>query len=218
MTEPPTPQDQTPPVADGPDDTGPAIDRPAEGHTPATPPPSPEAPPPPHEVPPPPGAATPPPGSRVPPPPGSHVPPPPGAYPPPGNYPPPGAYGPQPGPPPPGYASSEDRTWVLVAHFGGAAGMLVLGAVGGWIAPLIALVAQGNRSPQVRAHALAALNFQLLLSIVGAVGWITACLFVGWFFLAAALLLGVVVGLIAGVAANEGRFYQYPLSNLQLVR
>ena len=49
-------------------------------------------------------------------------------------------------PPPPGYANSEEKTWALVAHFGGAAGMFVLGAVFGWVAPLIALLAKGNQS------------------------------------------------------------------------
>src|SRR5438477_9051853 len=57
----------------------------------------------------------------IPPPTQGYNPPPPGGYPPPG-----GGYAPGPaGPPPPGYASSEDKTWALVAHFGGAAGMLV---------------------------------------------------------------------------------------------
>ena len=96
--------------------------------------------------------------------------------------------------------------------------MLLLGAVGGWIAPLIALTVQGTRSPTVRAHAVAALNFQLVLSIVGLIGWVTACVWVGWLFLVAAWLLGVIVGIIAGVNANDGKFYQYPFSSLQLIK
>src|SRR5258706_44006 len=59
----------------------------------------------------------------------------------------------------------------LVAHFGGAVGMLVTGGVGGWVAPLIVLLAKGNQSPTVRAHAVNALNFQLLWSIVGVLVW-----------------------------------------------
>ena len=175
------------------------------GHQPQPPPPGHGGP---YQQPPPAGSA-PPPGYGVPPgnpgygpPPGSG----PQGYPPPG-YPPPPGYRPA---PPPGYASSEDKTWVLVAHFGGAAGMFILGGVGGWIAPLIALLGQGNRSPQVRAHAVAALNFQLLLSIIGAVGWITACFVVGFVILAVSSLLGIIFGIIAGVRANEGQFYQYP--------
>src|SRR5262245_20339273 len=66
------------------------------------------------------------------------------------------------GAPIPGYANSDEKTWALVAHFGGAAGAFLGAGGGGWIAPLIALVVKGNESPTVRAHAVAALNFQLL--------------------------------------------------------
>jgi uncharacterized protein len=148
------------------------------------------------------------PGPGVPPPP----PPQPGSYPPPGAYPPPG-----PVPPPPGYASSEDKTWVLVAHFGGAAAMFVSAGTGGWIPPLIAMLVQGQKSPQVRAHAVGALNFQLLLSIIGVIGWITACFVLGFIIWPIATLLGVIFGIIAGMRANEGQFYQYPF-NISIVK
>ncbi len=45
-------------------------------------------------------------------------------------------------PPPPGYANSDEKTWALVAHFGGAAGNLFCGFLG-FVAPLIALLAKG---------------------------------------------------------------------------
>jgi uncharacterized Tic20 family protein len=114
--------------------------------------------------------------------------------------------------PPPGYQSSEDKTWALVAHFGGAAGALIGAGVAGWIAPLIALLARGNQSPVVRAHAVAALNFQLTWTIVGVVGWIFTCIIIGFFGVIAAMLIGVIFGIVAGVKANEGGFYSYPLS------
>jgi len=121
--------------------------------------------------------------------------------------------------PPPGYANAEEKTWALVAHFGGAAGMLFLGGWLGWVAPLIAILAKGNQSPTVRAHAVAAFNFQLLWSIIGAVGYIIG--FCGSFliiplvfFLAPMVswLLGTIFGIVAGVKANEGQLYRYPLS------
>lgn len=139
-------------------------------------------------------------------------PPPPPAYSDPSGYPPPGFPPPGPAVAPAGYASSDDKTWALIAHFGGAAGMLVGGAALGWVAPLIALVSKGNQSPTVRAHAVAALNFQILWSIVGAVGYITLCLLIGIAILPIAGLMGVIFGIIAGVKANEGQLYKYPAS------
>jgi uncharacterized Tic20 family protein len=111
-----------------------------------------------------------------------------------------------------GYANSDEKTFALIAHFGGAAGMFVLFGVGGFIGPLIAYLAKGQQSPTVRAHAIAALNFQLLWSVVGVVGWLTACLFIGWLILLVAGVIGIIFGVIAGLKANEGQLYKYPMS------
>jgi uncharacterized Tic20 family protein len=90
--------------------------------------------------------------------------------------------------------------------------MLVGVGVLGWVAPLIALLVKGPQSPTVRQHAVAALNFQLLWSIVGVVGWILACIIIGFFIWAAAMIIGIVFAIIAGLKANEGQFYKYPMS------
>jgi uncharacterized Tic20 family protein len=132
---------------------------------------------------------------------------------PPGGYPPgygaaPGAYGAAPA----GYANSEDKTWALVAHFGGALGAFIGGGAGGWIAPLVALLARGNQSPAVRAHAVAALNFQVLWSIIAVVGYALMCILVGFIIVPIAWLVATIIGVIAGVKANEGQLYRYPMS------
>jgi uncharacterized Tic20 family protein len=87
----------------------------------------------------------------------------------------------------------------------------------GWVAPLIALTTKGNQSPTVRAHAVAALNFQLTWTIVAAVGAITLCVLIGWIILPGAWLVGTILGIVGGVRANEGQLYRYPLS-LRLVK
>jgi uncharacterized Tic20 family protein len=90
---------------------------------------------------------------------------------------------------------------------------MFLGAgTAGWLAPLIALLVRGNQSPAVRAHAVNALNFQLLWSIIGVVGWILACILIGFVAVAAAAILGIIFGIIAGLRANEGQLYRYPMS------
>jgi uncharacterized Tic20 family protein len=121
------------------------------------------------------------------------------------------------GAPTPGYANSDEKTWALVAHFGGAAGALIGLGTGGWIGPLVALVAKGNESPTVRANAVAALNFQLLCSIVAIVGWITTCLLIGFIIWPIAMIAGILFGVLGGIKANEGQFYKYPF-NINIVK
>jgi uncharacterized Tic20 family protein len=152
-------------------------------------------------------------GPTVPAQPGPTPPPPPGpTYPPQGGFPPPG-----PSVAPPGYASTDDKTWALLSHFGGAAGMFVGGGTLGWVVPLIIMLAKGEQSPTVRAHAVAALNFQLLWSIIAAVGYITLCIVIGFVIVPVAWLMGVIFGIIAGVRANDGQLFRYPAS-IQMIK
>jgi uncharacterized protein len=123
------------------------------------------------------------------------------------------------GAPPPGYANSDEKTWALIAHFGGAAGVLLLGW-GGFIAPLIAMVSKTD-SPTVRAHAVRALNFQLTwLGISVALTLALCCLTVatlgvggvGFVLLGVPYVIAIVFGIIGGVRAVDGHLYQYPMS------
>ncbi|WP_239314075.1 DUF4870 domain-containing protein [Plantactinospora mayteni] len=161
------------------------------------------------------GGGYPPPGGGYPP--AGGYPPPGGGYPPPGGQPPggyPGAgYPPQGGypgtpygaPAPSGYANSDEKTWALIAHFGG----IVLG----FIAPLVAMLAKGNESPTVRAHAVEALNFQITWGIILIVSSIIgACTIVLFFLPFVAWVVVLIFSIIAGMKANEGVLYRYPMS------
>ena len=176
-----------------------------------TPPPSYGTPPPTYGTPPPPDYGTPPPAYGNPPPTSGA-----GGYgPPPGTpYGPPGAYGQQPGGyPPGGYApGGDDKTWILVAHFGGAAGAFLGGGCSGWIAPLVALLVKGNQSPAVRAEAVKALNFQILWSIIAIVGWVLTCALIGFIIGPVAWAVGTIFGIVAGVKANNNEPYNYPMT------
>lgn len=116
-------------------------------------------------------------------------------------------------PPQPGYApSADDKTWVLITHFGGAAGSFVSTGVLGWVVPLIAMLAKGNQSPVVRAEAVKALNFQLLWSLVAFIGWLTFCIGIGIVIFLGAMVISIVFGVIAGVKASNNEPYNYPLT------
>jgi uncharacterized Tic20 family protein len=121
-------------------------------------------------------------------------------------------YGPSSGAPA-GYASSDEKTWALIAHFGGA--------VVGFLAPLVVFLIKGAQSPTVRAHAVAALNFQIVCSgtllaisvlrvcagliLPNAVGWLLSLISFGVWVAAA------VFAIIGGLRANEGVVFRYPV-------
>jgi uncharacterized protein len=115
------------------------------------------------------------------------------------------------GAPTPGYANSDEKTWALIAHFGGI--------VVGFIAPLIALLAKGNESPTVRAHAIEALNFQITWGVALIIASILAvCSFGFLFFLPfIPIVIIVIFSILGGLKANEGQVYQYPMS-IRLVK
>jgi uncharacterized protein len=122
------------------------------------------------------------------------------------------------GPAPVGYNTPDEKTWALIAHFGG---------ILGFIPPLIAFLVKKNESPTIRAHAVAALNFQIVVTAtwVG-LNILNAC---GAFFLPSAIywlislaatgawIVGVVFAVIAGLKANQGQLYRYPIQ-VQLVK
>jgi uncharacterized Tic20 family protein len=100
----------------------------------------------------------------------------------------------------------------MIAHFGGAGAAFISGGWLGWLAPLIAMLVKGNESPTVRAHAVAALNFQILWSAVAVVGYILLCILIGVIIIPIAVLMSVIFGIIGGIRANEGQLYRYPAS------
>jgi len=133
-----------------------------------------------------------------------------------GAPPPGGAYGgyPAAGAPAPGYATADEKNWALIAHFGGALGVVVGGGLLGFVAPLIAYTSKGNTSPTVRAHALAALNFQITWALASVLAWILAAVtcFILFFVPMIVWLVPIIFGIIAGIKANEGQLYRYPMS------
>jgi uncharacterized protein len=191
MTEPTRPPgDGTPPDPAAP--TNPYSADPASGPAPAPPPPYGDTPPPAYGSPPPPSGA------------GGYGPPPTSG---PGGYGPPPGYGPYGAPgAPAGYADNDEKTWALIAHFGGI--------VVGFIAPLVALLAKGNESPAVRAHSVEALNFQITWGVATIVASILAVCSLGILFFLPMLTWVVVIvfSIIGGMKASEGVLYRYPMT------
>jgi uncharacterized Tic20 family protein len=103
------------------------------------------------------------------------------------------------------YANEEEKAWALVSHFGGA--------VAFFLPALVVLLVKGNESRTVRAHAVNALNFQIPWSGIMIVAQVLAiCTGGGLFFLPLGCwAIAAAFSIMAGIRANDGRLYRYPL-------
>jgi len=166
--------------------------------------------------------ATPPPvpeGAVPPPPPAGAVPPPAYSAPPPAYQAPPPAYqAPPPGyaAPPPGYAApaapltdAEQRQWAMFSHLGGI--------LFGFVPALVIWLVFKERGRFVDEQAKEALNFQITWNIALIVSWITIFIFIGFILLPLAYIGGVIFMVMAGMAANKGQAYRYPV-NVRLIK
>lgn len=132
-----------------------------------------------------------------------------------GVYPPPQGGMPNQGYPPQGMqmagapvAQSDEKMWGWLVH--------VLMILTGFLGPLIVYVIYKDRSKWILDNAKESLNFGILSTIVMFVGGILTVVGVGVIILVVWPLLVLIFGILAAMAANNGKFYKYPL-NLRLV-
>ncbi|MDQ6873600.1 MAG: DUF4870 domain-containing protein [Actinomycetota bacterium] len=105
--------------------------------------------------------------------------------------------------------TSDETLWSMLSHIGG----IVLG----FIAPLIVMLTKGNESPYTRYHAVEALNFQITIAIAWVATFILSFLIIGIIFVPVVIIANIAFCIIAGLAANKGETYRYPVT-IRLVK
>lgn len=100
--------------------------------------------------------------------------------------------------------TSDEKTMAILAH--------ILGIFISFIGPLIIWLIKKDESDFVDFHGKEALNFQITIAIAYAVGVVLSIVGVGCLVMLAAWIMTVVFGIIAAVAANEGEWYEYPVT------
>lgn len=128
--------------------------------------------------------------------------------PPPPPPPPPPAEQPGPAPGPDGLTSDE-KTWAMLAHVGG---ILI-----GFLAGLIVMLTKGKESDFVRDQAVEALNFQITVAIAWFVSFILVFVLIGLLLIFVVGIGSLVLMIMAGIAANNGQRYRYPI-NIRMVK
>jgi len=97
----------------------------------------------------------------------------------------------------------------MLSHLGG----IVLG----FLAPLIVMLTKGNESPYTKYNAVEALNFQITVIIGYVVASVLSVVLIGFLVFPLLFIVNLVFCIMAGLAANKGETYKYPLA-LRLVK
>ena len=97
--------------------------------------------------------------------------------------------------------TSDERTMAILSH--------VLCLVVGFVAPLIIYLLKKDESPYVAAHARESLNFQITLTIMIVVLFVSI---VGILLLWLVGIFATIVIIIATIKASDNKLYRYPLA------
>ncbi len=105
--------------------------------------------------------------------------------------------------------SKDARTFAMLAH--------LLGALIGFLGPLIVWLIKKDESPFVDDQGKEALNYQITLAIGYVVAMALSCAGIGLVLFPILMLLQIIFGIIGAVKANNGEWYRYPWA-LRLIK
>ena len=103
----------------------------------------------------------------------------------------------------------EERKWAMFAHIGTFSSMFV--PLGNFLAPIIIWQLKKNESEFVVDQAKEALNFQITVLIYALLSFLLVFIFIGFFLIFGLVIFSLVIVIVAGVKANEGEYYRYPM-------
>ena len=103
----------------------------------------------------------------------------------------------------------EERKWAMFAHIGTFSSMFI--PLGNFIAPIVIWQLKKDESEFVVDQAKEALNFQITVLIYALLSFLLVFIFIGFFLLFGLVIFSLVVVIVAGVKANDGEYYRYPM-------
>ena len=111
--------------------------------------------------------------------------------------------------------SKDERTWAMLSHF--SALCMFIFPFGNILAPLIIWLIKKEEMSFVENQAKEVLNFQISMTIYLLISGILCFILIGIPFVIGLGIFNVIITIIAGIKANDGKSYQYPI-NLRLIK
>ncbi len=119
--------------------------------------------------------------------------------------------------------SSEERMWAMLGHLSALTGMLT-GGIGMVVGPLIIWQIKKDTMPFAAQEAKEALNFNItwlvgfvVLSVLAAILTVILIGLLLWPVIGLLAIGWLVVTILAGLKANEGKAYRYP-ATIRLIK
>jgi uncharacterized Tic20 family protein len=104
----------------------------------------------------------------------------------------------------------EARRWAMLLHFSVLAGFVA--PVAGLVLPILIWQFKKVELPGIDAHGRNAVNWIISLIIYAVISGILVLAFIGIFMLIALGVVALIFPVIAGIKANDGEVWKYPLA------
>jgi len=118
--------------------------------------------------------------------------------------------------PPNPMSPTDERTWGMLSHVIAVGAMLLSGGFLGFVGALVVYLIYKDRGPFVRAHSANSLNVQIAACIGFVIGWLLTITVIGAIIgipiLIAVFVWAVVVHVIGAVKANNGEWWNPPMT------
>ena len=106
-------------------------------------------------------------------------------------------------------SEEEENKWAMWAHISTFSNAIV--PLGNFIGPIVIWQLKKNESEFVADQAKEALNFQITLMIYIVISILLVFIFIGVFLIIGLVLFSLIIVIVAGVRANNGEYYRYPM-------
>ena len=99
--------------------------------------------------------------------------------------------------------STEARNMAMLCHLLGIAG---------FFAPLVIWLNEKDKHKFVNEHGLAAMNYHLSIIIYYIASWMLCLIIVGFFMMAALVIMHIIFVIMGAVKASKGKPWRYPIA------
>lgn len=106
--------------------------------------------------------------------------------------------------------TSEERQMGLFLHLSQLINIII--PLGGVIVPIVIWQMKKDQMPALDAHGKMVVNWLISSLIYWVVSGILALVLIGFIGMLALLIMGIVFPIIGGIKANNGEFWEYPLT------